>query len=137
MTTSAEPQTSVFRPEPIHRSLSDVLDTPVGNRIATMLNLMDNDVPGHVAEAIVTLACDGKSVGNAWWAWDVEVGELRIEAKASGENQAWEQTRPSNIDFRCGPKTAWESERATGPAQISRNATLTSSFSPTTGAPTR
>jgi hypothetical protein len=68
---------------------------------------MDNALRGRVAEALVAYLGGGTLTHDSWAAWDLSVGRLKVEVKASGELQAWPQRRPSPTTFSIAPAGAW------------------------------
>ncbi len=48
-----------------------------------------------------------------WDGYDLLYRDRRIEVKASGYVQSWNQTRPSTISFNIAPRLAWDSQTNT------------------------
>lgn len=73
-------------------------------------DLLDNTLRGSYAEFIVAAAL-GIDLAEArvnWEPWDLTFRDsLRIEVKSCSYLQAWEQTRPSAIQFSIRPAIRW------------------------------
>jgi hypothetical protein len=88
-------------------SLLDVEDEDLRNGIASVINLMDNIMRGTVAEVLVARAFGGE-VTDQWGNWDVTLPDrARIEVKATGLIQAWEQTKPSRPVWSVAKSQDW------------------------------
>lgn len=89
------------------RDLSQVVDTPVRRRLLQSINLLDNYTRGRVAEVIVAVCSDGELVGEGYGSWDVQLGDTRIEVKASGLIQSWPQKKVSAATFSISRAAGW------------------------------
>ena len=83
----------------VKRSLADVPNGPIRDRLLSSINLLDNYTRGWVAEVIVAEALHATMVGDGYGDWDLELDGKRIEVKASGDIQAWPQKNRSIITF--------------------------------------
>ena len=92
---------------PVVRAIADVSPGPIRDRLLTSINLMDNYTRGRVAEVIVAEAIGGECVGDGYGMWDVQLGALRIEVKASGAVQSWPQQRASAPSFSIRRASGW------------------------------
>lgn len=68
-------------------------------------DIIDNTERGFFAEYLVHLAVgENKTVRQGWGSWDVLAPEgIRIEVKASGYIQSWEQKELSSVRFDIAP----------------------------------
>ncbi len=72
-------------------------------------DLLNNTMRGAYAEFLVSkaLGLDVSKPRVDWGAYDITYCNLRIEVKSSAYLQAWEQTKPSKIQFSIAPSRAW------------------------------
>ena len=84
-------------------------------------DLLNNTLRGHFAEFIVSasLGLNLKRPQADWAPYDVyypmdKRSGIRIEVKSAAYLQAWEQQRPSRIQFSIRPTRAWSSEDGYG-----------------------
>ncbi|MFT7476534.1 MAG: hypothetical protein ACI81L_003489, partial [Verrucomicrobiales bacterium] len=87
----------------VWRTLLDVEDLEFRRVLMQSLNLMDNSLRGRVAEALIAYHVGGELTVDNWAAWDVNLGDIRVEVKASGYVQAWTQKAESSISFSIAP----------------------------------
>lgn len=76
-------------------------------------NLLTNSERGFVAEYLV-----GNAIGSLgdyrveWDAWDLSTEKgLKVEVKASGYVQSWEQKRPSTLRFKIDQSSGWDAAK--------------------------
>lgn len=74
-------------------------------------DLLNNTMRGAYAEFLVSkaLGLDVSETRVDWGAYDIKYHNLCIEVKSSAYLQAWEQTKPSKIQFSIAPSRAWSS----------------------------
>ena len=73
-------------------------------------DLLDNTLRGSYAEFIVAaaLGIDFAEARVNWEPWDLTfLGGIRVEVKSCSYLQAWEQKRPSAIQFSIRPTIRW------------------------------
>lgn len=72
-------------------------------------DLLDNTLRGSYAEFIVAaeLGIDLSEARVNWEPWDLTLGGIRVEVKSCSCLQAWEQKRPSAIQFSIRPAIRW------------------------------
>lgn len=72
-------------------------------------NALDNATRGVIAEYLIHRAVGG--IGTCrqnWDGFDVETESgIKIEVKASGYVQSWQQQKPSEIEFKIAKRDAW------------------------------
>ena len=87
-------------------------------------DLLSNGERGVIAEYIVGTATD--SLGSErveWDAWDLTTPDgVKIEVKASGYVQSWNQSKPSTLRFSISKAKGWNSKSDTYAEAIQRNA---------------
>ncbi len=74
-----------------------------------MGDLRTNNVRGYLAEYFVARAVGATGGRVEWDAWDVTAPDgTKIEVKASGFLQAWDQSKLSSPSFRVAPSFGWD-----------------------------
>jgi hypothetical protein len=78
-------------------------------------DLVSNALRGRLAEFIVALATDVDVTQprEEWAAYDLLVGDIRVEIKSAAYIQSWHQQKPSSISFSVRPSRFWNAETAT------------------------
>jgi hypothetical protein len=78
-------------------------------------DFLSNAERGLLAEYIVTRATNSASTARREWdAYDVVTeDEIKVEVKASGYVQTWNQSKPSTIRFNISERIAWHAETNT------------------------
>ena len=76
-------------------------------------DLISNAERGVVAEYIVATATQSLSNSRVeWGVFDVETPDgIKIEVKASGYVQTWDQSKPSTIRFGVGKTKSWNAKK--------------------------
>ncbi len=89
-------------------------------------DLLSNAERGLLAEYIVSIATNSPSTSRREWdAYDVVTGDgIKVEVKASGYVQTWNQSKPSIIRFNISERIAWHAETNTYDDAPSRSADL-------------
>ena len=87
-------------------------------------DFLANAERGRLAEFIVKTATNAPSLRRQEWdAYDVVTEEgIKVEVKASGYVQAWNQDKPSTIRFNISESIAWHAESNTYDTAPSRSA---------------
>lgn len=89
--------------ESVSRSIADVPEGPVRDRLLSSINLIDNYNRGWVAEVVVAVVLDAEMVGEGYGDWDLNYRGKRIEVKCAGDIQSWPQKRRSPVAFGIAP----------------------------------
>lgn len=88
-----------------------------------MSDLRMNNTRGYLAEFLVAKALGLNNVRRVEWdAYDLLLGEVRIEVKSSAYLQAWDQPRPSRISFSGLRGTRYHPRHGYDPAGKGLNA---------------
>lgn len=85
--------------EKVVRSLADVPEGEIRDRLLSSINLMDNYNRGWVAEVVVAELLGADMVGEGYGDWDLEYRGKRIEVKSAGDIQSWRQKSKSDVKF--------------------------------------
>jgi hypothetical protein len=87
-------------------------------------NLISNAQRGILAEFLVAHALGVDSgIRTEWDAYDLKTDSgIKVEVKASGFVQSWEQKKLSSIGFDIAPKLSWEASTNTSATEAGRPA---------------